>query len=182
MADSVGYGTIPNNSSTPAILLQLPDSSTRVVIKEDSATVETEEAQAKCNLNAITGGSSSHSSNLRVSFGSNCKGDLHLFRASSPMVSEQQFYLALPPASHSGRSCSGSVSEQFSIGADANNYTDERVLIKSLELLADALGFKKSFSTNDILGIGIDKRGGGYAGGENQAQKLLQKKVKLNEK
>ena len=33
-------------------------------------------------------------------------------------------------------------------------YVDERVLIKSFEALANALGFKKkSFSTNDILGI-----------------------------
>jgi hypothetical protein len=33
-------------------------------------------------------------------------------------------------------------------------YVDEKVLIKSFEALANALGFKKkSFSTNDILGI-----------------------------
>ena len=141
MEDSLGYEAVLNNSSNPAIHLHLPDSSTNVVIKDDSAATKTDEIQVKCNLNAIAGDSSGQSSNLRVSFGSNCKRELHLFRAASPIASEKQFHLALPPVRHSGRSCSGSVSEQFSIGEDANNYTDEKALIKSLELLADALGF-----------------------------------------
>ena len=175
MGDSVGYEAVHNISSNPAIHLQLPDSSTNVVIKDDSATTKTDKIQAKCNYIAIAGDSGSQSSNLRVSFGGNCKGELHLFRSASPIASEKQFHLALPPVRHSGRSCSGSVSEQFSVGADANNYTDEKALIKSLELLADALGFKKSFSTSDILGIGFDKNDGCCTSGENQVQKLLQR-------
>ena len=175
LSGPVTYDTVPNNSSNPAILVQLPDSSTKVIIKEEeSATVDTDEnvSSINFNLNNTAGGGSCHSSNLRVSFGGGRRGDLHLFRAPSPISSEQQFYLALPPASHSGRSCTGSVSEQFSIGADVGSYTDEKLLIKSLEILADALGFKKSFSTNDILGIAIDKKG---VGSNNQAQVSLQR-------
>ena len=159
--DSMTCNSISSNQSNPAILVQLPDSSTKVVIKEeDSATVDTEENASSVNFNLSnnTGANLGPSSNLRVSFGSGRRGDLHLFRAPSPISSEQQFYLTLPSA-NSGRSCTGSISEQLSIGGDAGIYTDEKVLIKSLELLSDALGFKKSFSTNDILGIGIDKKG-----------------------
>lgn len=161
--DAIACNTISNNSPNPAILVQLPDSSTKVFIKEeDSATVDTEEnaSSINLNLNNSTGTGLGLSSNLRVSFGSGRRGDLHLFRAPSPISSEQQFFLSLPQAGHSGRSCTGSVSEQLSIGGDVGIYTDEKILIKSLELLADALGFKKSFSTNDILGIGLDKYGG----------------------
>ena len=116
-----------------------------------------------------------------MSFGSGRRGDLHLFRAPSPISSEQQFFLTLPQAGHSGRSCTGSVSEQLSIGGDVGIYTDEKILIKSLELLADALGFKKSFSTNDILGIGLDKNGGSS---HNPAQVSLhrsQSEMKLSD-
>ena len=157
------FNSISNNSSNPAILVQLPDSSTKVIIKEeDSATVENaEENTSQININVTnttTGALGGHSTGLRVSFGGGRRGDLNLFRAPSPISSEQQLYLALPQA-HSGRSCTGSISDQLSNGGDAVNYPDEKMLIKSLELLADALGFKKSFSTNDIIGIGFDKKG-----------------------
>ena len=146
-----------SGSTNPEILVQLPDS--KVVIKEeDSATVETEKTHFNRNFHTPTEGGLSHSSNLRVSFGSGRRGDLHLVRAPSPIASDQHLFLALPPNSHSGRSHTGSVSEQFSIGPDVGSYTDEKLLIKSLELLADALGFKKSFSTNDILGIGLERK------------------------
>ena len=161
--DAIACHNISNNSSNPAILVQLPDSSTKVFIKEeDSATVDTEENASSVNFNLNNSSCTGlgPSSNLKVSFGSGRRGDLHLFRAPSPISCEQQFFLTLPQAGHSGRSCTGSVSEQLSIGGDVGIYTDEKVLIKSLELLADALGFKKSFSTNDILGIGLDKNGG----------------------
>ena len=108
-----------SSSSNPEILVQLPDSSTKIVIKEeDSATVETEKTLLSFNRNfhTTTEGGLSHSSNLRVSFGSGRRGDLHLVRAPSPIASDQHLFLALPPTSHSGRSHTGSVSEQFSIG------------------------------------------------------------------
>ena len=152
-----------SRSANPTIHVQLPDSSTKVTIKEDLATVEGDGGGAltNCNLNsnAASGG---HSPNLKVTFGGGRnRGDLHLFRAPSPVSSEQQFYLALPSA-NSGRSCSGSVSGRYSIAGATDGstyYTDEKMLIKSLEVLANALGFKKSFSTNDILGIENEKFG-----------------------
>ena len=184
--DTITCNAVLNNSSNPAILVQLPDSSTKVIIKEeDSATVENAEENASSvnfnlsnNANAAGLGASS---NLRVSFGSGRRTDLQLFRAPSPISTDQQFFLTLPTAGHSGRSCTGSISEQLSIGGDVGVCTDEKTLIKSLEILADALGFKKSFSTNDILGICLDKKGQGI---HNSAQASLQRsqsEMKLSE-
>ena len=176
--DTNTLNPIANNTTNPSILVQLPDSSPNVNIKEEgSATVDVEENASSVNLtlsnNTTAIGGLGHSSNLRVSFGGGQRGDLHLFRAPSPISSEQQFYLALPQAAHSGRSCTGSISEQLSVGGDVGIYSDEKMLIKSLELLANALGVKKSFSTNDILGIGLDKKGRGSR--HNPAQKSFQR-------
>ena len=183
--DSITCNNVLNNSSNPAILVQLPDSSTKVIIKEeDLATVDAEENASSVNFNFSSNANAAGlgtSSNLRVSFGSGRRADLQLFRAPSPISTDQQFFLTLPQAGHSGRSCTGSISEQLSIGGDVGVYTDEKTLIKSLEILADALGFKKSFSTNDILGICLDKKGHGI---QNSAQVSLQRsqsEMKLSE-
>ena len=181
--DSLTCNSVSSNQSNPAILVQLPDSSTKVIIKEeDSATVDAEENASSVNFNLSNNVTClGNSSNLRVSFGSGRRTDLQLFRAPSPISTDQQFFLTLPTAGHSGRSCTGSISEQLSIGGDVGVCTDEKTLIKSLEILADALGFKKSFSTNDILGICLDKKGQGI---HNSAQASLQRsqsEMKLSE-
>ena len=179
--DSITCNSTSNNSSNPAILVQLPDSSTNVIIKEEgSATVDAEENASSVNFN-LTNNSTGlgNSSNLRVSFGGGRRADLQLFRAPSPISTDQHFFLTLPQAGHSGRSCTGSISEQLSIGGDVGVCADEKTLIKSLEILADALGVKKSFSTNDILGICLDKKGV-----HNSAQVSLQRsqsEMKLSE-
>ena len=75
--------------------------------------------------------------------------DLQPLRASSPALSEHQFYLALPSAASGRRSCT-SIAEN---AADGRHQFDEKAMIRSLEIMAKIVGFKKSFSTNDIVGI-----------------------------
>ena len=181
--DSLTCNSVSSNQSNPAILVQLPDSSTKVIIKEeDSATVDAEENASSVNFNLSNNVTClGNSSNLRVSFGSGRRTDLQLFRAPSPISTDQQFFLTLPQTGHSGRSCTGSISEQLSIGGDVGICADEKTLIKSLEILADALGVKKSFSTNDILGICLDKKGQGAHSSAQMSLQRSQSEMKLSE-
>ena len=181
--DSMTCNSVSSNQSNPAILVQLPDSSTKVIIKEeDSATVDAEENASSVNFNLSNNVTClGNSSNLRVSFGSGRRTDLQLFRAPSPISTDQQFFLTLPQTGHSGRSCTGSISEQLSIGGDVGICADEKTLIKSLEILADALGVKKSFSTNDILGICLDKKGQGAHSSAQMSLQRSQSEMKLSE-
>ena len=107
------------------------------------------------------GGGGNHSTGdnpppyLRVSFSGAKRSDLSLFRSPSPATGsasgESQFHhLSIPSA----RSCRGGSTISMIEDVSGYGYVDEKVLIKSFESLANALGFKKkSFSTNDILGI-----------------------------
>jgi len=85
-----------------------------------------------------------------------------LFRAASPITTGSgsgtdqggHLYLALPSASKrstGGRSLSAA--SLYNENGVTSGLTDEKLLIKSFEVLANAIGFKKSFSTSDILGI-----------------------------
>jgi len=89
---------------------------------------------------------------LRVSFSGTKRSDLSLFRAPSPAAcGDQQFHHLALPSARSGR---GGSTISMVEDVSGYGYVDEKVLIKSFEALANALGFKKkSFSTNDILGI-----------------------------
>ena len=58
---------------------------------------------------------------------------------------------------------------------------DEKTLIKFLEIRADALGIKKSFSTNDILGICLDKKGQGAHSSAQMSLQRSQSEMKLSE-
>ena len=89
---------------------------------------------------------------LRVSFSGTKRSDLSLFRAPSPAASgEHTFHHLSLPSARSGR---GGSTISMVEDVSGYGYVDEKVLIKSFEALANALGFKKkSFSTNDILGI-----------------------------
>ena len=80
-------------------------------------------------------------------------------RSASPGgggLHDQNFYLALPSSRRKGGSSgSPSISDRGPSFGDQGSVcaTDEKALIQSLEVLAKIVGFKKSFSTNDILGI-----------------------------
>lgn len=90
---------------------------------------------------------------LRVSFSGTKRSELSLFRASSPASGsfEPQLHHLSIPSARSGR---GGSTISMLEDVSGYGYVDEKVLIRSFESLANALGFKKkSFSTNDILGI-----------------------------
>ena len=65
------------------------------------------------------------------------------------LFAEHQFYLALPSAKSGRRQPSAAAAS----ATQEHRFADERAMIRSLQIMSRVMGFQKSFSTNDILGI-----------------------------